>query len=86
MNHKLLNCVAVAALGTALALAAPAFARGGFGGGMGGMRGGGKAAQKLVVHPDSSFVELPRRIPSQEEEASRRPNEPMISNEKGDRF
>ena len=41
MNHKLLNCLAVAALGTALALAAPAFARGGFGGGMGGMHGGG---------------------------------------------
>ena len=41
MNQKLLNCVAVGALGTALALAAPAFARGGFGGGMGGMHGGG---------------------------------------------
>ena len=41
MNHKLLNCLAVAALGTTLALAAPAFARGGFGGGMGGMHGGG---------------------------------------------
>jgi hypothetical protein len=41
MNHKLLNCLAVGALGTALALAAPAFARGGFGGGMGGMHGGG---------------------------------------------
>jgi hypothetical protein len=41
MNHKLLNCLAVGALGTALAFAAPAFARGGFGGGMGGMHGGG---------------------------------------------
>ena len=41
MKHKLLNCLAVGALGAALALAAPAFARGGFGGGMGGMHGGG---------------------------------------------
>ena len=41
MNHKLLNCLAVGALGTALAFAAPAFARGGFGGGMGGMHSGG---------------------------------------------
>jgi hypothetical protein len=41
MNRKLLNCLAAGALGTALALAAPAFARGGFGGGMGGMHGGG---------------------------------------------
>jgi hypothetical protein len=41
MNHKLLNCLAVGALGTALAFASPAFARGGFGGGMGGMHGGG---------------------------------------------
>jgi hypothetical protein len=41
MNHKLLNCLAVGALGTTLALAGPAFARGGFGGGMGGMHGGG---------------------------------------------
>ena len=41
MNHNLMNCLAVGALGTALAFAAPAFARGGFGGGMGGMHSGG---------------------------------------------
>jgi len=41
MNRKFLNCLAVGALGTALALAAPAFARGGFGGGMSGGGGAG---------------------------------------------
>jgi hypothetical protein len=41
MNHKLMNCLAVGALGTVLAFSAPAFARGGFGGGMGGMHSGG---------------------------------------------
>ena len=50
MNHKLLNCLAVGALGTALALAAPAFARGGFGGGMGGMHGGGMGGMGAAMH------------------------------------
>ena len=49
MNHKLLNCLAVGALGTALALAAP-FARGGFGGGMGGMHGGGMGGMGAAMH------------------------------------
>jgi hypothetical protein len=47
MTHKILSCLIVGALSTALALASPAFARGGGGGGghggggMGGGHGGG---------------------------------------------
>jgi hypothetical protein len=40
MTNKILSCLIVGALGTTLALASPAFARGG-GGGMGGGHGGG---------------------------------------------
>jgi hypothetical protein len=41
MNDKLLNCLVAGVLGTTLALASPALARGGGGGGGGGMHGGG---------------------------------------------
>ena len=59
MNRKFLNCLAVGALGTALALAAPAFARGGFGGGMGGMHGGGMGG---AMH-GSSIGSMGRAMP-----------------------
>jgi hypothetical protein len=41
MNNKLLSCLIAAALGTSVALAPPALARGGGGGGGGGHGGGG---------------------------------------------
>lgn len=41
MTNKILSCLIVGALGTTLALASPAFARGGGGGGGGGHGGGG---------------------------------------------
>ena len=41
MNNRLLNCLIAGALGATLALASPAFARGGGGGGGGGAHGGG---------------------------------------------
>ena len=41
-------------------------------------RTNGQAVHELVVHPNSSFIELQRRVPSREEETTRRPNEPMI--------
>jgi len=47
MNRKLLNCLAVAAFGTALVLAAPAFAR--MGGGMGGMHGGAMGGMGAAI-------------------------------------
>jgi hypothetical protein len=41
MNNRFLNCMIAGALGATLALASPAFARGGGGGGGGGGHGGG---------------------------------------------
>jgi hypothetical protein len=41
MNQKLLNCLTIGALVSALSLASPALGRGGFGGGMGGGMHGG---------------------------------------------
>jgi hypothetical protein len=58
MNHRLRNCLVAGVVGTALALAAPALARGGghgggfggHGGGFGGMRGGGMHAMGGGMH------------------------------------
>ena len=42
--------------------------------------------KKLVVHPNSSVVELQRRIPSLEEDDQQTSIDPMISNDKCDSF
>jgi hypothetical protein len=42
--------------------------------------------KKLVVHPNSSVVELQRRIPSLEEDDQQTSNDPTISNDKCDSF
>jgi len=45
-----------------------------------------EATKELVVHPNSSVVELQRRIPSQKQEQPADPKHPMISNDKCDSF
>ena len=52
MNHRLLTCVIAAVVGTTVALASPALARGGHGGhgGHGGMHGGMRAMGGGAMH------------------------------------
>src|ERR1700730_12875832 len=45
-----------------------------------------EVSKELVVHPNSSVVELPRRITLQRNRRPRDPNDPMISTDKCDSF
>src|ERR1700737_2314186 len=45
-----------------------------------------EVSKELVVHPNSSVVELPRRITLKRNRRPRDPNDPMISTDKCDSF